>query len=332
MTIDRMQTPQHSSPMIFRPAALGDAAALAAVHAGRAERDAVDPLSTLEQLPSAAQLAERLAKAEAQGELDRWLTAQAGGRVVGYSQLEDWRENDGTWVYLILGWVLPEWRGRGIGSEMLRRMEARGRAWAAAQHPGERAEFAANASSTESEAAALLLENGYWVAYTVLEMGLDPEAEIAASPLAEGLQIRPAEAAHLRRIATCVGACYQDEFDGGRFSDEYNADWYAGRLAGPGQDPSLWQVAWAGEEVVGQVLSIIERGRAEVFEVSVLPAWRRRGVARALLTRGLLALRQRGVEAIRLHTVAEFKTRARDLYQSLGFGVLKEFPRYRKEM
>jgi len=33
---------------------------------------------------------------------------------------------------------------------------------------------------------------------------------------------------------------------------------------------------------------------------------------------------------VRLHTVAEFPTRARDLYASLGFRVLKESPRYRK--
>lgn len=37
-------------------------------------------------------------------------------------------------------------------------------------------------------------------------------------------------------------------------------------------------------------------------------------------------------KTIRLHIVAEFKTRARDLYQSLGFRVLKEFPRYRKPL
>jgi mycothiol synthase len=89
-------------------------------------------------------------------------------------------------------------------------------------------------------------------------------------------------------------------------------------------------VAWEGDQVVGQVLSIIRNGRAEVFEVSVRPAWRRRGLARALLAQALLTLRGRGIEVIRLGTVYEFRTRARDLYRSVGFRVLKEFPRYRK--
>ena len=47
---------------------------------------------------------------------------------------------------------------------------------------------------------------------------------------------------------------------------------------------------------------------------------------------GLRALRQRGVAEIRLHTNASFPTRAMDMYRSVGFRVLKEFPRYRKAL
>jgi ribosomal protein S18 acetylase RimI-like enzyme len=67
-----------------------------------------------------------------------------------------------------------------------------------------------------------------------------------------------------------------------------------------------------------------------IDEVSVRPAWRRRGVARSLLTRALRDLRSRGQTVVRLQTGAEFRTRARDLYSSVGFRVVKEFPRYRK--
>ncbi len=67
-----------------------------------------------------------------------------------------------------------------------------------------------------------------------------------------------------------------------------------------------------------------------IHEVSVRPAWRWRGLARALLSRALLDLRERGAAVIRLNIVAEFRTRASDLYRSVGFRALKEFPRYRK--
>ncbi len=37
-----------------------------------------------------------------------------------------------------------------------------------------------------------------------------------------------------------------------------------------------------------------------------------------------------GASTVRLSTVAEFRTRAKDLYHSVGFRLLKESPRYRK--
>jgi mycothiol synthase len=82
--------------------------------------------------------------------------------------------------------------------------------------------------------------------------------------------------------------------------------------------------------VVGDAIPKIEGGRAFLYDVSVRPAWRRKGLARALLIRALWDLRGRGMEVIRLSTVAGFRTRARDLYTSVGFRLLKEFPRYRK--
>jgi len=51
-----------------------------------------------------------------------------------------------------------------------------------------------------------------------------------------------------------------------------------------------------------------------------------------LLLRALHSLRARGIGVVRLHTRADFRTHARDLYHSVGFRVLKEFPRYRKPL
>jgi GNAT superfamily N-acetyltransferase len=111
------------------------------------------------------------------------LVAEVEERVVGYSRIVSWPEADGTWVYLTLGWVLPEWRGKGIGTAMLHWTENRIRRLATAEHPDAKCEFAANASSTEPEATALLLHEGYQVAYTVLEMGHVASAPVPAHAL-----------------------------------------------------------------------------------------------------------------------------------------------------
>jgi ribosomal protein S18 acetylase RimI-like enzyme len=215
---------------------------------------------------------------------------------------------------------------------MVRRAEDQIRRLAAAEHPGERAEFAANASSTEHEATELLLHEGYRAAYTLLEMGLGPGDAFPADTqaLPTGVEIRPSLPEHIPLIAECVNKAYQAEYEAGRYDSASSPADFADELRRGVQDPTLWKVAWAGGAIVGQVLSIIERGRGEVFEVSVLPEWRRRGLARCLMGHALREIRSRRVTEIRLHTRDDFRTRARDLYAQLGFRVLKEFPRYRK--
>jgi len=309
-----------------------DAEALHAIHAGRMAYDQVDPVSRFEDLPSCEGLRASLSQAVAEGHQDQWLVAEVEEQVVGYSEMDWWPEEDGTWVYLTLGWVLPEWRGKGIGTAMLHWAEDRFRGLAAAQHRNEKGEFAANASSTETEATALLLHEGYRAGYTVLELGLDLSLPLPTAPLPAGIDVRPVLPEHYELIATSIGEAYQHEYAGGRFQEEYDAAAYAAQLCAPKHDPTLWQVAWAGDQVVGQVLSVVQNGLAEVFEVSVHPAWRRRGLAHGLLSRALHDLRGRGIDIIRIGTVAEFRTRARDLYYRAGFRVLKEFPRYRKPM
>ena len=333
--------PQHAITLDDAPAIAGlvfrhpwgeeDAEALRAVRAGSAAHDGIDPRSTLEGVPSSGQMRSQLAEAAARGECDRWLVAQIRDRVAGCSRVLSWPESDGATVCLTLGWVLPEWRGKGIGTAMLHWTEDRLRRLAAAQQPGGRCEFAANASSTESDARALLLHEGYQIAYTLLEMGISSSVPAPpATSLPAGIDLLAATPEHYSAIAASIGEAYQDEYEGGRFGEVFDAAGYAASLSRPVHDPTLWQVAWEGSLVVGQVLPVIENGRAELFEVSVRPGWRRRGLARALLLRALHSLRARGTGEIRIHTNKDFRTRASDLYRSVGFRVLKEFPRYRK--
>ncbi len=307
-----------------------DADAVYALRAGCIERDKVDLLSASEGLPSRDELRAALTQAIAAQKQHQRLVAEVNGQVVGYSLVDSWSEEDGRCVYLILGWVLPAWRGQGIGSALLHWGEQTARQLAADEHPNERFEFAANASSTQPEATALLLHEGYSARYTVLEMGLDFSAIPPVTPLPEGVEIRPVRPEHIPFIADSIGEAYRNEYAGGRFQETSEFDEVVARLSAPRQDPALWQIAWAGQQVVGEVLPLIENGRAIMYEISVRPAWRRRGLARALLTRALWDLRERSVDVVRLNTVAEFRTRARDLYHSVGFRVLKEFPRYRK--
>jgi len=316
----------------FRPPrgeADADADALLSIRQQCAEQDGYDPLSTVESLPTRQDLLEQLRAAA--GAPERYPLMEFNGQVIAYGRILDWTEGDGMRVWLHLGWVRPDWRRMNVGTALLRELESRIGQLAAAEG-APRWEFAANASSTEPEATQLLLDNGYRPGYTLLEMGLDWSAFDAAERVAwpAGFTLHPATAEDAPAIARSVHEAYRNEYPGNRYHEPMDEAHYADELAGPRFDRSLFQVAWAGDEVAGQVIPLIERGRAEIYEVSVRPAYRRRGLARALLAAALDKLRACEVTVVRLHTMAEFPTRAVDLYRSLGFRTLKEFPRYRK--
>jgi len=105
-------------------------------------------------------------------------------------------------------------------------------------------------------------------------------------------------------------------------------------------DPSLFRVAWAGDQVAGMVQSFInvdenvkynlKRGYTE--GICVRKQYRRQGVARALLVRSLHALKERGMQEAALTVDSQNHNNAFRLYESVGFWFLRRFSCYRKVM
>src|SRR5665811_632688 len=99
----------------------------------------------------------------------------------------------------------------------------------------------------------------------------------------------------------------------------------------------FWMVAWDGDEVAGSVITTVPveenehhgRSRVYVSGVSVRRPWRRRGLARALLARSLVAARDAGFTSASLGVDTDSPTGANTLYQSLGFTPDKSYTSYR---
>ncbi len=100
------------------------------------------------------------------------------------------------------------------------------------------------------------------------------------------------------------------------------------RFSSPTYRPELTFVARAGPEVVGTCSNWV-RPRPErdgllwglVDDMAVLPEMRRRGIGRALLRQGMLALKAAGAQALCLWMDLDNPTGARQLYLSEGFQV-----------
>ena len=303
-----------------------DLPALAAVRAAIGPADGVDPRSVAEKVPTLADLQRTLVASEGFDPMRDVLAITVDGRIIGYSAAEWWTETDGTWLYLTMGRLMPEWRRRGIGTAMLHWAEAHCRELAATHPTPGKAFYGANASETECDATALLLNEGYYVAFTLLEMGLDDLSRLRDVQLPPGFVTRPVPPADLPALFESMNGCYADHEFG---EVVHYADW-----AKKQDDLRTWHVAWDEHtgRIAGQVQAMLQDGRPVLEEVSVRAPYRRRGLARALIARGLDALREQGVQSVRLCTLLENPQQAWRVYESVGFHVLKRFLRYRKKM
>lgn len=141
--------------------------------------------------------------------------------------------------------------------------------------------------------------------------------------LPEGAEVRPVTPDHLRPIWEASVAAFVDTF-GEQVATE--ADWLRFR-DDPIADPSMWRVAWSGDQVVGQVRSFINKaendtkGRLRGYTefISTHENWRGRGLASALLAASLREVRDRGMTQAALGVDTENPADAFAIYQRLGF-------------
>jgi mycothiol synthase len=248
--------------------------------------------------------------------------AELDGGLVGAAE-HMVRTRGDTIVHHIDGWVRPSHRRRGIGRALLKWSEERARE-AAAANPGSRPHALASWPDEQQVGTIALLESeGYGIlryGFMMLRRLAEP---IPDAPLPEGLEIRPVRPEDHRRIWDADVDAFRDHW---KTPVRTDAD-FSGWFAEPELDTSLWRVAWDGDEVAGSVMSFIfaeenerlgvQRGWLE--HVSVRRAWRRRGLASALIAESLRGLRARGLDEAALGVDAENTTGALRLYERLGF-------------
>ncbi len=169
--------------------------------------------------------------------------------------------------------------------------------------------------------------------FEMLRPNLD---DIADMPMPDGLEIRPVEPEHHRKIWAADIEAFRDHWGASEESEEAFE-----RFFGPPDfRPELWRVAWDGDEVAGVVMNRIlttfneqtgER-RGLLAGVSVRRPWRRRGLARALVAESLRAFRDAGMTSAVLGVDAENPTGALGVYEANGFAVHRRGMNLRRPM
>ena len=112
---------------------------------------------------------------------------------------------------------------------------------------------------------------------------------------------------------------------------------FAAFIEDPAMTPELWLVAFDGDEVAGAVLNGIHvdaDGARSGWLDSIFTRrpWRQRGLARALIARSLVLLRDHGLAAASLGVDLANPNQALALYESCGFRVASSSTAYRKPL
>lgn len=270
------------------------------------------------------------------------LFAETADGLAGYTRIWWAVQGDGSWSGFSIGYVRPEWRRQGIGTAFLRFDEARlsqiaRQLKATGALPAEAACMLDGfLSQSERDTRELLIKHGFEVVRHNFEMVRSDLENIPDLPLPPGVEVQPYQPEHLRAIWEASNEAFQDHW--GYIADPWED--YVRMQNDPTFDPSLWRVAWQGDQVAGMVLSFINQAENEEYErlrgytenICVRRPWRKQGLAKALIARSLQAIRERGMQEAALGVDAQNTSGATHLYELMGYRVTKQGAIYRKEL
>jgi len=288
-----------------------------------------------EEIPSEARVANDFAHPDGfDPTIDAFL-GELDGRVVAVGDVRYVRRDDAH-TYMVSGAVHPDERRRGIGRALLGLLEARAIERLGTLPDDEPVWIDTWMPDANVGFTALMRDEGYEPTrhfFEMLKTDLDAAVEVA---LPAGLELRPVVPADMRRIFDAEAEAFQDHWGRRDWSDEI----FAEHLADPDLDPTLWRVAWDGDEVAGVVTTFIIADenaalgvqRGWLAHVSVRRPWRRRGLAAALIVSACVGLRERGMAEAALGVDAESLTGALGLYERLGFVVRRRATSWRRPL
>jgi mycothiol synthase len=284
----------------------------------------------IERVPTLTDLAEYYERLENCNPLQDMMFAEINRQAIGFIRGYWWEDLDLGLHYSHIGLVVPTWRRKGIGAAMLDWMEQRLRA-IATTHPPELAKhFQVKAFELQVDNIRLLERSGY-TPVRYFEQLVRPNLDnIPNFALPAGLSVRAAVPEHYRAIWTLVEETFRDCWGCSSFTEASYQAWLADKSH---FQPHLWQIAWEDttDEIVGHILTFIDaaendrnqrqRGYTEV--IGVRRSWRKRGVARALISRSLQAQKAAGMTESALGVDSKNPSGANKLYERCGFQFAK---------
>ena len=246
------------------------------------------------------------------GALNDIRVLERDGRLIGYADVDATREEPPLWwcdvkvdpradasevVPMLVSW-LEERAGRG-----------RLRVWT---------------SERDRRVTDALTALGFEPARHSYRMEIDLGEEPRRPAWPEGILVRPVREDEHRLVYQAVIEVWRDTSD--PIDDSFD-EWAHWMIRNDAFDPSLWFLAFAGDELAGFSLcrqSATDPTVGYVGTLGVRRPWRRQGLGEALLLHSFDAFRGRGWSRARLGVDASSPTGATRLYERAGMRVYRD--------
>ncbi len=283
-----------------------------------------DEFDAMLELMNAHQLAgfgEADATAE---ELRLWLTTpyvvvendirvlERDGRLIGYADVDGTREELPTWWCDVK--VAPDVDANDVTTTLVswldeRAQKGRLRVWT---------------SESDRRITDAFRALGFEPARHSYRMEIDLTGEPRRPAWPDGIAVRPVRENEHQLVYDIVAEVWQDTSDP---MDETFDEWAHWMIRSESFDPSLWFLAFAGDQLAGFSLckqSSIDPNAGYVATLGVRRPWRRQGLGEALLLHSFAAFRDRGWPRGTLGVDASSPTGATRLYERAGMSVYRD--------
>jgi len=231
--------------------------------------------------------------------------------------------------------VHPEHRGRGLEAFALEWSEARGRQRLREAPDGLPRLLRSGSPDHLPQRIALLASRGFQPVRYFYRMRRDLSQPIPAHPLPEGLALRT----YSPELSDALRDAFNESFrDHWSFEPVTEKDWRLFFVERETFRPDLTFVVMDGGEIAGYSINRVDpeenarQGIKEgwVGQLGTRRAWRKRGIASALLCESMRAFKAEGLDCATLGVDAENLTGALALYERVGFVPVKRFIAFAK--
>lgn len=248
-----------------------------------------------------------------------------GEDLVGYGQLLTRLDNDDHALAYLGGGIRPDHRGRGLGRQLMDRMEGRAVEAADERYPGAPQLWRASGLLEGASVRPLLEHRGYSLVRYFNEMRLELPAELSEAPNVDAVLVSP-RPEHAEAVRVAHNLAFRDHWGSAQATPENWADSWTARA----NRMDLSSLALASDGAVLAYVLVEEwvPGEAYISRVGTVPSARGRGLAQACLVRTAgLAGR---MERLALDVDSASLTGATRLYERVGFHLHKVTASYQR--